>query len=168
MANWGLPACPAVVWLLTLLVCVVSSAHKLSTATPHTAAAAMQRLCGLPATNAPLASLAAARRVPVLQALPATHSSARLSQGLRPQHPQQQQQRPSITRCRATPQQEEERQGGGAAPPAAAAERQQEQLVLAGEDAAVFDLSQQSLRSWAIFGVLLTGVAALLYPVRLV
>ena len=36
---------------------------------------------------------------------------------------------------------------------------------LAGEDAAVFDLSQQSLRSWGLFAVLLTGVSALLYAV---
>ena len=34
-----------------------------------------------------------------------------------------------------------------------------------GEDAALFDPSQQSLRSWGFFGVLLTGVLALLYPV---
>lgn len=37
--------------------------------------------------------------------------------------------------------------------------------ALVGEDAAVFEPSQQSLRSWAIFSVLLTAVLAALYPV---
>ncbi len=32
-----------------------------------------------------------------------------------------------------------------------------------GEDAAVFELSQQKLQSWAVFGVLLTSVLGLLY-----
>ena len=45
-------------------------------------------------------------------------------------------------------------------------ERQPEQPALVGEDAAVFDLSKQSLQSWVLFGALLTGVSALLYPVR--
>lgn len=36
---------------------------------------------------------------------------------------------------------------------------------LVGEDAAVFDFSQQSLKSWGLFVALLTGVSALLYPV---
>jgi hypothetical protein len=34
-----------------------------------------------------------------------------------------------------------------------------------GEDAAVFDPSQQSLRSWGLFAGLLTGVLGLLYVV---
>jgi hypothetical protein len=46
----------------------------------------------------------------------------------------------------------------------------QEQLggaqPLVGEDAAAFDWGQQSLRSWGIFGVLLTGVLGALYAVR--
>ncbi|KIY96313.1 hypothetical protein MNEG_11647 [Monoraphidium neglectum] len=45
----------------------------------------------------------------------------------------------------------------------------QEQLggaqPLVGEDAAAFDWGQQSLRSWGIFGVLLTGVLGALYAV---
>lgn len=41
---------------------------------------------------------------------------------------------------------------------------QPQQLV--GEDAAAFDLSQQSLRSWGLFGVLLTTVLAAMYVVR--
>ncbi len=64
-------------------------------------------------------------------------------------------------RCAAA--QQEEVQGGAPPPP----ERQPEQPALVGEDAAVFDLSQQSLRSWVIFGALLTGVLAMLYPVSI-
>jgi hypothetical protein len=39
----------------------------------------------------------------------------------------------------------------------------EQQLV--GEDAAAFDLSKQSLKSWGIFGVLLTSVLAAMYVV---
>lgn len=37
---------------------------------------------------------------------------------------------------------------------------------LAGEDAATFDLSKQSLTSWGVFGVLLTTVLGAMYMVR--
>ena len=37
---------------------------------------------------------------------------------------------------------------------------------LVGEDAAVFELGQQSAQSWGLFVALLTGVSALLYAVR--
>lgn len=50
------------------------------------------------------------------------------------------------------------------APEAAEAlDQQQQQLI--GEDAAAFDWGRQSLKSWAIFGVLLTGVLGALYVV---
>ena len=71
-------------------------------------------------------------------------------------------------RCRAEQQQEAQQASGsgeaqpGAPPPPPAAAEQQ----LVGEDAAVFNVEDQSLRSWALFAVLLTGVSALLYPVR--
>lgn len=42
---------------------------------------------------------------------------------------------------------------------------QQAPQQLVGEDAAVFQLEKQSLKSWALFGGLLTGVSALLYAV---
>lgn len=42
-------------------------------------------------------------------------------------------------------------------------EAQQQHLV--GEDAAAFDWGNQNLKSWTIFGVLLTGVLAALYVV---
>jgi hypothetical protein len=45
-------------------------------------------------------------------------------------------------------------------------ERLEAAPALAGEDAAAFDWGQQSLKSWAIFGVLLTGVLGALYAVR--
>lgn len=64
-------------------------------------------------------------------------------------------------RCAAAQQE----QGGAPLPPPRQPE-QPEQQALVGEDAAVFDLSQQSLRSWVLFGALLTGVLAMLYPVR--
>lgn len=64
-----------------------------------------------------------------------------------------QQQQHSVIRCRAA-QQEQQQERTEAQPPA-----------LVGEDAAVFDPSQQSLQSWALFAALLTGVSALLYPV---
>lgn len=71
---------------------------------------------------------------------------------LGPWQPAQQQQQPAI-RCRAA-QQEQQPESTEAQPPA-----------LVGEDAAVFDPSQQSLKSWGLFVALLTGVSALLYPV---
>ncbi|KAL4423637.1 hypothetical protein ABPG77_009224 [Micractinium sp. CCAP 211/92] len=71
---------------------------------------------------------------------------------LSPWQPAQQQQQPAI-RCRAA-QQEQQPETGDTQPPA-----------LVGEDAAVFDPSQQSLKSWGLFVALLTGVSALLYPV---
>lgn len=64
-------------------------------------------------------------------------------------------------RCAAAQQEQ-----GGAPPPPPRQPEQPEQQALVGEDAAVFDLSQQSLRSWVLFGALLTGVLAMLYPVR--
>lgn len=73
---------------------------------------------------------------------------------LTPQQPlrQRQQQQQQHVCCSAqTPEQQVEQQQG-------------QQLV--GEDAAAFDLSQQSLRSWGIFGVLLTTVLAAMYLVR--
>jgi hypothetical protein len=46
-----------------------------------------------------------------------------------------------------------------------AAEEEGRELTV-GEDAAVFELSAQSPRSWALFFALLTGVLALIYAVR--
>jgi len=46
-----------------------------------------------------------------------------------------------------------------------AEEAQQTKLGLVGEDAAAFDVSQQSTKSWALFTGLLTGVLGLLYVV---
>ena len=46
-----------------------------------------------------------------------------------------------------------------------APEQQQREAPLVGEDAAAFDLSAQSLRSWALFGALLSLVLGALYVV---
>lgn len=64
--------------------------------------------------------------------------------------------------CNAQHQQQKEAQTQPEAVPAPAGPAG----ALVGEDAAVFDLSQQSLQSWAIFGGLLAGVSVLLYGVR--
>lgn len=61
-------------------------------------------------------------------------------------------------RCRA----EQQPVGGGAEQQVAAPPAQLPELV--GEDAAVFNLEDQSLRSWGMFTALLAGVSALLYP----
>ncbi|KAI8471045.1 MAG: NnrU protein-domain-containing protein [Monoraphidium minutum] len=51
------------------------------------------------------------------------------------------------------------------AAPACRAQAQETPAALDGEDAAAFDWGQQSLKSWGIFGVLLTGVLGALYVV---
>lgn len=70
-----------------------------------------------------------------------------------------------LSRAQAPEQQQADLESSPAAPAAAAAASASGQGVLAGEDAAVFDWSQQSLRSWALFGVLLSTVLAAMYVV---
>ena len=106
------------------------------------------------------ASLLAAHTGSRRQAVPASTPGPRLHPVLQPRLAGVSWQRsepvPRASRCNAAPQQD----GGGSGEPAVAA------AELVGEDAAVFDPSQQSLQSWGLFAGLLTGVLALLYVVR--
>lgn len=82
-------------------------------------------------------------------------------QQLQPQ--QLQPQRPGRVHVRSQAPEQSELQPAAAASGAADATQQQQQLV--GEDAAAFDWSQQSLRSWVLFGVLLSTVLGAMYVV---
>ena len=114
----------------------------------------MRCLASLAAGNAPLLAARIASRRPATPAgtpgprLQPAVLGPRLASG--PWQRQQAGARPA--RCNAAPQPDSDELA------AAAAE-------LVGEDAAVFDPSQQSLRSWGLFAGLLTGVLGLLYVV---
>jgi hypothetical protein len=89
-----------------------------------------------------------ARRAPCAGA---AHAPAAAPAGAQPHMPR----RAPVARATAQEEQAAPAGGVGAVAPA-----------LVGEDAAAFDWGQQSLKSWAIFGVLLTGVLGALYAVR--
>jgi hypothetical protein len=80
------------------------------------------------------------------------------------------QQRLKGLQCRAADQRQAPEQQPPAAAPASRSSGgggpQLEQQQLVGEDAAVFNPADQSLRSWGLFFAILAGVSAILYPVR--
>jgi hypothetical protein len=120
----------------------------------------MQRIC----TNSGNARYLGASHRTRLQPSPSSPPPALLSRLPRlksPNHQQQQQACRAPLQCRA---EKQPGSGGSGQQAAAAAPPAPPPPELVGEDAAVFRLEDQSLRSWAMFTALLAGVSALLYP----